>query len=59
MQKNSSFGNPKIAEKMAAQFGSAQASVKADEKYTKKITEFLLQIEKAHQQAAKSKLTFR
>jgi hypothetical protein len=58
MEKQSTFGNADLAKKMASQFGTSQESVKVDMRYAKEVQAFILKVEDAHNNAAKSKLVF-
>jgi hypothetical protein len=53
------FGNPEIAEKLAAQFGAPTETITVDMKFADQITRFLEKIEKAHEDAATSTLVFK
>jgi len=58
MKKPATFGNADLAKKIAAQFGAARETVKVEMRYTKEVQAFLHKIDKAHQKAANSELTF-
>ena len=55
----STFSSPKIAKEMETIFGSSSKDAKIKLYHEKEIKKFVLQIEKGHQKAAKSKLQFR
>jgi low affinity Fe/Cu permease len=59
MSNTPKFGNPQIAEKLAAQFGAPTETITVEMKYAEQITEFLEKIEKAHEDAATSTLVFK
>lgn len=59
MPNNQTFGNPKIAEQFAAQFGPATKTITVAMKYSEQISEFIEKIEKAHEDAANSTLVFK
>ena len=52
------FTSPVIAKKMQKKFGKTTTTVSVDMKYRRDVGNFVRQIEKAHKQAAKSKLKF-
>lgn len=59
MANTPKFGNPEIAEKLAAQFGAPTDTITVEMKFAEQITVFLDKIEKAHEDAATSTLVFK
>lgn len=53
------FASPAIAEEMQRVYGNSVENVEVEMKHEKEILQYVLQFEKAHQDTAKSKLTFR
>lgn len=59
MPNTPTFGNPKIAEEFAAQFGAATETITVELKYSEQVSDFIEKIEKAHEEAANSDLVFK
>jgi hypothetical protein len=58
MKKQATFGNTALARKMASRFGTERETVKVRMRYSREVQKFISKMEKAHKQAAKSKLIF-
>jgi len=58
MQKQATFGNTALAQKMASRFSAERETVKVRMRYSGEVRKFISKIEKAHKKAAKSKLSF-
>jgi len=59
MSDTSKFTSPKIASEMAKVFGSDAKKVKVDIKYRQEVGRFILKVDRAHNDARKSKQTFK
>lgn len=58
MQKEGTFGNIDLANKIASQFGTSHNAVEAKMRYAKVVQTFISKVDEAHKKAGDSKLKF-
>lgn len=59
MSDTSKFTSPKIASEMEKVFGSDAKKVNVDIKFRREVGSFILKVDRAHNEARKSKQTFK
>lgn len=59
MSETTKFTSPKIASEMEKAFGSDARKVNVDIKFKREVGNFILKVDRAHNNARKSKQTFK
>jgi len=58
MNKQKTFGNPALTQKLVAKFGANKETVKTKMRYSKEVRNFVDKIESANKKTSKSELVF-